>query len=189
VVRSQGVAIGLASIVGPVYIAECAPNSIRAMMVVMYAIEIGVGTVRACRAGSRARLRARVRELRDAHPGGLALTAWRAVFGVCAGLWVHAHVAVVAPHAQRGCHSGRAADDRHVPSARVSALVRLCAWYAPEWRLTFHIRNRLAHYGRLDEAKETMASLLLDPDDKVRGFISVHCHAASADAWVAGDGF
>ena len=45
-VRSQGVAIGLASIVGPVYIAECAPNSIRAMMVVMYAIEIGVGTVR-----------------------------------------------------------------------------------------------------------------------------------------------
>jgi hypothetical protein len=29
-----------------VYIAECAPNSMRAMMVVMYAIEIGVGTVR-----------------------------------------------------------------------------------------------------------------------------------------------
>ena len=43
---TQGVAIGLASIVGPVYIAECAPNSMRAMMVVMYAIEIGVGTVR-----------------------------------------------------------------------------------------------------------------------------------------------
>ena len=42
----MGVAIGLASIVGPVYIAECAPNSMRAMMVVMYAIEIGVGTVR-----------------------------------------------------------------------------------------------------------------------------------------------
>jgi SP family arabinose:H+ symporter-like MFS transporter len=42
----MGVAIGLASIVGPVYIAESAPNSIRAMMVVMYAIEIGVGTVR-----------------------------------------------------------------------------------------------------------------------------------------------
>lgn len=44
--RAQGVAIGLASIVGPVYIAESAPNSMRAMMVVMYAIEIGVGTVR-----------------------------------------------------------------------------------------------------------------------------------------------
>ncbi len=42
----MGVAIGLASIVGPVYIAESAPNSMRAMMVVMYAIEIGVGTVR-----------------------------------------------------------------------------------------------------------------------------------------------
>jgi len=40
----MGVAIGLASIVGPVYIAESAPNSIRATMVVMYAIQIGIGT-------------------------------------------------------------------------------------------------------------------------------------------------
>jgi len=40
----MGLAIGLASIVGPVYIAECAPSSVRAMMVVMYSIEIGVGT-------------------------------------------------------------------------------------------------------------------------------------------------
>ena len=40
----MGVAIGLASIVGPVYIAESSPNSIRATLVVMYSIEIGVGT-------------------------------------------------------------------------------------------------------------------------------------------------
>ena len=52
-------AIGLASIVGPVYIAECAPNSMRAMMVVMYALEIGVGTVRGAVALRRVR-RARV---------------------------------------------------------------------------------------------------------------------------------
>jgi len=41
-----GVAIGLASMVGPVYIAETSPNSIRATLVVMYSIEIGVGTAR-----------------------------------------------------------------------------------------------------------------------------------------------
>ena len=49
----MGVAIGLASIVGPVYIAESAPNSIRATLVVMYSIEIGVGTVRRPRTAAR----------------------------------------------------------------------------------------------------------------------------------------
>jgi len=40
----MGVAIGLTSIVGPVYIAESSPSSIRATLVVLYSIQIGIGT-------------------------------------------------------------------------------------------------------------------------------------------------
>jgi SP family myo-inositol transporter-like MFS transporter 13 len=40
-----GVAIGVASIVVPVYIAEVSPKGIRAMLVVLYSLQIGVGLV------------------------------------------------------------------------------------------------------------------------------------------------
>lgn len=40
----MGVAIGLTSIVAPVYISECAPASYRATFVVCYSIEVGLGT-------------------------------------------------------------------------------------------------------------------------------------------------
>jgi len=40
-----GIAIGVASIVVPVYIAEVSPKGIRAMLVVLYSLQIGVGLV------------------------------------------------------------------------------------------------------------------------------------------------
>ena len=110
----MGVAIGLASIVGPVYIAESAPNSMRATMVVMYSIEIGVGT-----------------SLAYTLDFGFTHTylTWRLMLGVAV-----------------------------VPAA--IQLVAFCLLpESPRW---------LAQYGRLDEAKETMDSLALDPADKVR---------------------
>lgn len=41
-----GVGIGVASIVVPVYIAEVSPKGIRAMLIVLYSLQIGVGLVR-----------------------------------------------------------------------------------------------------------------------------------------------
>jgi SP family myo-inositol transporter-like MFS transporter 13 len=107
----MGVAIGLASIVGPVYIAESAPNSIRAMMVVMYAIEIGVGTSLAY-----------ILDFGFAH----TTLSWRLMLSVAA---VPAALQMIAMF--------------HLPES-------------PRW---------LAHFGRVAEAKETMARLTIDPDD------------------------
>lgn len=51
-------------------------------------------------------------------------------------------------------------------------------WYARLCRgvcdsaLMHLMATRLAHYGRIDEAKETMGSLMIDPDDKVRSCVS-----------------
>jgi SP family myo-inositol transporter-like MFS transporter 13 len=110
----MGVAIGLASIVGPVYIAESAPNSMRATMVVMYSIEIGVGT-----------------SLAYTLDFGFTHThlTWRLMLGISI-----------------------------VPA--IIQMVALCLLpESPRW---------LAQYGRVDEAKETMESLALDPADKER---------------------
>ena len=150
----------------------------RAMMVVMYAIEIGVGTVR-------------VSALRYSTCEAPSLThRCRAVVGVRAGLWVHAHDAVVASHAQRGRHSGRSAAVRHVPPARVAALVRsLVSCLSCVATLSAAPADRLAHYGRLDEAKETMASLEIDTDDRVRCRDAIRLFAGAYASLASGNGF
>ncbi len=110
----MGVAIGLASIVGPVYIAESAPNSIRATMVVMYAIEIGVGTSLAY-----------ILDFGFTH----TTLSWRLMLSVAA-----------------------------IP-AILQMIVMFNLPESPRW---------LAHYGRIDEAKQIMDGLTLDPEDKER---------------------
>lgn len=144
-----GTAVGLTSICGPIYIAESAPRHLRAMMVVMYNVEVGIGTVRSrtepistpfrttlCTLFTWERracgLCARAEVHGSTHPCALCLRLCRAAFpnlaGTCfrGGLRVLAHEALVAPDARvRSCAGAPSGYCARLLPSRDTPVVRL----------------------------------------------------------------